>query len=1486
MSAEVMDTASLPDPKDVRKACDDASVNTESIRTYFQHIVKHTITADADDKTNVESATQLLTSLDFTEATAAALVDVLWLQTSSLMALQSSAASNATAPSAESLPAALLYLIHAVSQKSAFICKGLLTSLDALVLSAAGVIDSAADLQKKVRTYNTQHYYKQTKFNLLAEESQGYSKFIRAIQQQLMESQPESTIPKDAPVVFDTSILDLMSTFCLDPARCLDLTLDVLQHSYFLHENSSSSSNNNKGNGSSTTNGATASNIPEQQVLALLQHLPTDKLPQLLGFQLQRRGAVTGAGAVAIPSVQPVLRCMTWLVIHKVLSMDDMWPYLPSWLDIMHDTYDQVRAHEQEAVRALSRTKLSSSSTDAASDKPVVDLEPLRQTLAMQWLHMFLEWKEWPRVESTLGAKDLSALCVLFPATVGGAICDWVQDQIDPIYRQVVKPLPWSNQSSLITTTIVTLSLDDLLAKISKPLSFTQESGCIRLRPVLFSHLCRILLAILSKEENESESCQEFLRTFLLPCLSQFPPNPALSLEMWAVLENLSYTSRYSLYRSWRGSGLERAALQSDKPLWLVAGELQAGKDVRYTLKRLSKDTIRDTSRAVAKVCHSYPLVVFTTILNQIESYDNLVQVMVDCLRFVTPLSLDVLGFCILSRLSGSAGGVNRSRLKEDGVNVSQWLQSLESFTGAFYKCFPFIELRGILCYVMRRLKDGHVMELGVLRKLLKTAGGWAFADYAPVASLSASQLEGRAGSTLLRRETMSFGVFQDFNLKSSNEIRKVLQVDDMGVSLLILLAQVRHQIVFESTPGPPKPVKLIGNLVDECQVVMAILLDFLTDSVGDHADSLFRFAKSMPSLVNLHGVYGLDVASAWMLCRPLMRAANMMAKSGSVEDDGEIVPENDTDHATADALRAFKPTEISRASYQEMCPAATWDHISTALFEAFYANSLYDLNFPGEIYASEIGRLNKEIERLSRAKGPAPTNVQPGAAPTMSDEEQLERVKRAVSTLSSDLPVQKKHVASVLKSIETHKEDYFKSETVSQAAATTFLARCIYPRCMQGPDDALYCFHFITLLHEKGTPGFATLHLLDVMIITLSRALYGLTEGEAANVSILLFEIWKLVSKWRYDEKAFQEQVAGTPGSFMVDPAEGNEEPVSVSYKDFEVLYNKWHAAIGAVVIGCLKSSEYMHTRNCLIVLTRMVEVYPTRPKLGIQFIKALEPLQSESYPLADIRASAQAYTMQLLRARADGAWKEEDAADVKARLDKEKAATAARQKKSQEQMAEMKRDSEKITDEIGVEGRRGDRGGPRRTPPPPPPAAAARDNAVDSRRGGPVTAGAKPFEPPNRDAGRGPDDRRGAPRDGGRDWTRGAANPDNQSATISSPARRDTAARAPREDASKRGLEGRWERAGDREAPGRGAREAPSRGDREPPSRGSKRSRDTSPVPDAEGGRKESSQPLAKRVRAEPAAPAPANQDESKRSKEGPGGRRGGSRSSRRHR
>jgi THO complex subunit 2 len=154
----------------------------------------------------------------------------------------------------------------------------------------------------------------------------------------------------------------------------------------------------------------------------------------------------------------------------------------------------------------------------------------------------------------------------------------------------------------------------------------TWESGCIVLRPILYSSLCRLLRLLIQNKkstngmEKDDETTMKLLNLFILnyflPSLGLFVSNPALSMEIWNVLELLPYRTRYSFYESWRGNGLERMALKTNKPLWLMEGELLIGKDARYALKRLSKDTIRDMSRAVAKCCHSHPLVVFMMILN------------------------------------------------------------------------------------------------------------------------------------------------------------------------------------------------------------------------------------------------------------------------------------------------------------------------------------------------------------------------------------------------------------------------------------------------------------------------------------------------------------------------------------------------------------------------------------------------------------------------------------------------------------------------------------------------------------------------------------------------------------------------------------------------------------------------------------------------------------------------------------------------------
>jgi hypothetical protein len=95
----------------------------------------------------------------------------------------------------------------------------------------------------------------------------------------------------------------------------------------------------------------------------------------------------------------------------------------------------------------------------------------------------------------------------------------------------------------------------------------------------------------------------------------------------------------------------------SDKQLWAVRTEVMAGKETRSVLKRLSKETIREQSRRFAKVSSASPIVAFSILIQQMQAYDNMIDLMVDSFQLCSDLSRDVLVWCLLQNLAGVDDG-------------------------------------------------------------------------------------------------------------------------------------------------------------------------------------------------------------------------------------------------------------------------------------------------------------------------------------------------------------------------------------------------------------------------------------------------------------------------------------------------------------------------------------------------------------------------------------------------------------------------------------------------------------------------------------------------------------------------------------------------------------------------------------------------------------------------------------------------------------
>nr|KAJ0217283.1 hypothetical protein LSAT_V11C300134270 [Lactuca sativa] len=148
---------------------------------------------------------------------------------------------------------------------------------------------------------------------------------------------------------------------------------------------------------------------------------------------------------------------------------------------------------------------------------------------------------------------------------------------------------------------------------------------------------------------------EEAFGACLLPSLQLIPANHVVGQEIWAVLSLLPYENltfdvidvRQDIVYMVNGKKDDEAS-----PMVLSAKQT-AKLDTKRILKRLAKENLKQLGRMVAKLAHVNPMIVLRTIVHQLE--------------------YDILEYVVIERLV--QGG--REKLKDDDLNLSDWLQTL-----------------------------------------------------------------------------------------------------------------------------------------------------------------------------------------------------------------------------------------------------------------------------------------------------------------------------------------------------------------------------------------------------------------------------------------------------------------------------------------------------------------------------------------------------------------------------------------------------------------------------------------------------------------------------------------------------------------------------------------------------------------------------------------------------------------------------------------
>ena len=118
---------------------------------------------------------------------------------------------------------------------------------------------------------------------------------------------------------------------------------------------------------------------------------------------------------------------------------------------------------------------------------------------------------------------------------------------------------------------------------------------------------------------------------------------------------------------------------------------------------------------SVLQVALSAPLSIASLVSDQARSYPNMIDPLMDAVKFFSPLAFDVLTFVLVDELARNTG-----KIKDDGISTADWLTNLAVFTGMLCKKYPFsMEVHAILQYVANQLKCWQSMDLLVLEKVI-----------------------------------------------------------------------------------------------------------------------------------------------------------------------------------------------------------------------------------------------------------------------------------------------------------------------------------------------------------------------------------------------------------------------------------------------------------------------------------------------------------------------------------------------------------------------------------------------------------------------------------------------------------------------------------------------------------------------------------------------------------------------------------------------
>ncbi|KAK9712875.1 Transcription- and export-related complex subunit [Popillia japonica] len=999
----------------------------------------------------------------------------------------------------------------------------------------------------------TKLYYKQRKFNLFREESEGFAKLVTELNQDFGEN------------ITHEHLLDIVQSligcFNLDPNRVLDIILESFE---------------NKAKDA-------------RLFIPLIQSYMND--PKIICEVLGSKYIFYRNNNEVVPRSLYILTAQ--LLQHSIISLDDIYIWLTPEDKVMQKEYDKDMKDAKEYVRKLQIISISNKDKEDPPEEKENISEKYAFNQKFGLCEALLEIGDWNTTQVLM--KRLPDHYLMEQEPIALALCKLLHCIVEPVYREnwiigtkikgkpikphtnPLSPKPASTFMELRDTAIPMLLALGPSLRYDSVLMYK----VIRLGKLLLaSYGIETHRSVVPSGDNLYYDVLTLLDVTVLPSLSYMDCNCSIAEEIWSLLKLYPYTSRYCLYSRWKN---ETYSLYPD----LLRKRGDAEKQIKNIMKRVSKENIKPVGRLIGKLTHSSPGFLFDYILLQIQVYDNLIHPVVDSLKYLTSLSYDVLGFCLIESLANA----DKKRFKHDSTSISSWLQSLSSFCGAVFKKYN-IELTGLLQYVANQLKAQKSLDLLILKEIVQKMAGVEAAE-----DLTLEQLNAMAGGELLKAEAGYFSQVRNTK-KSSLRLKEAMADQNLAVTMCLLMAQQKYCVVYRETQK--SHIKLVGKLSDQCQDTLVQFGTFLGSTL-----SVDEYINKLPSIQSMLLDYHIPNEVAFFLARPMFNHAINIKYDQLRKADVNYKKMS----SSAKQQKYFEAvTEIMAPVHKSVIPLhlpKVWEDISPQFLTTFWSLTMYDLYIPEDTYQQAINKVKQQ------SLNAVETN-------TSKAKKEQERYVTLMEKLQDEKRKQNEHVEKVLYRLKQEKDSWFLSRSAKSAkneTITRFLQLCIFPRCTFTAVDAVYCAKFVHTIHMLKTANFSTLLCYDRLFCDVTYSVTSCTENEAMRYGRFLYAMLETVMRWHKSKEVFEKECANYPG-FVTKYRISNQYCDNldhVGYENYRHVCHKWHYKLAKAMIICLESKDYVQIRNALIILIKIIPFFPVLQKLSQIIEKRIEKLRDE---------------------------------------------------------------------------------------------------------------------------------------------------------------------------------------------------------------------------------------------------------------------------------